>query len=181
MKLIVHVALLALLAQPGCGDDAGPDCSDLGVAPALTIGGTTLDQSAYVAIDDGAILKVIITSAGLFALPPSLRVQGLWPGEAARTGDAADPVVAIRAHVGDSYVGGTDVSTEDGTAMAEAPHYGFTASASGDELVAVPVIFIDGIEPLDYLNQTVTLTATVTDACQRSASDELDVIAFWQY
>jgi hypothetical protein len=183
MKLSVRVALLAiLLTHPGCGgDDAGPDCSDLGVAPALTLGGTTLTQDAYVAIDDGDILKVIITGAGLFALPPSLRMQGLWPGEADRAGHADDPIVAIRAHVGSTYVGGTDVSTADGTTLDVAPNYGFTPIADGSELVAVPVIFLDGIEPLDYLNETVTLTATVTDACQRSASDELDVVAFWQY
>ncbi len=182
-RWLIPVVLAGLC---GCGGDDGPDCEALsGEQPTLVIGGTTNGLDAFVAIEDGDDLKVMINQNGLYMLPPSLRIGALYPGQAGRVGDDRDPEVAIRAYVdndyGTVYVGGTDVSVEDGAKVGVWPRYGFATTDAGGELVAVQVVFVAGIDVLSYLNQVVTLEATVTDACGRSAQDQLEVVAFWSY
>ena len=178
-RWLIPVVLAGLC---GCGEDDDPDCEALSdEPPTLVLGGTTSGLDAFVTLEDGDDLEVIINPKGLYTLPPSLRIGALYPGQSGRVEDDRDPEVAIRAYRGEEYVGGTDVSVEDGTALPAPPHYGFAATAGGGELIAVPVVFLDGLDVLSYLNQRVTLRATVTDACGRSARDQLDVVVFWQY
>jgi len=157
-----------------CDEDDGPDL--------LEIGDTSLaSPPTFVALESGDPMRVVITAQGYFALQPAIRVRGLWPGEPGRIGHEDDPRIAIHAYLGESYVGGTDVSAETGTQLDEDPHLGLTSTAEGAELLGIDLVFLDELDPLDYLNQTLELRGDVSDACNESASAVLEVVAHWDY
>jgi len=157
-----------------CDDGDGPNL--------LEIGDTSLaTPSVFVPLESGDAMRVVITAQGFFALRPAIRVWGLWPGEAERVGHADDPRVSIHAYLGETYLGGTNVSAETGAQVDEEPRYGLAPTDDGAELLGVALVFLDGIDPLDYLNETLDLRGDVTDACNETASARIDVVAHWEY
>ncbi len=164
-----------------CGND-GPECSEDDGPNILEIGDTSLaSPQSFVPLESGDPMRVVITGKGFYALQPAIRVQGLWPGEPDRVGHEEDPRISIHAFLGGDFVGGTNVSGETGQVGEEEPRLGLSPTADGDELVGVALVFVDGIDPRQYLNETLELRGEVTDACDETAAAELEVVAHWEY
>jgi len=156
---VVLVGLLSILA--GCGGE-GVDCTNTGNPTALVGGGT--DSTGFVPLSSGATMTVVLGPQGLYMVTPSVRTENLYPGEAGRVGNGSDPVVEFSLFLGSTNIGGS-----------AREHLGLTPTADGDEKLGVFTPFTPDIST--YINQTITVQVDVEDACGRTASDSLDVVA----
>lgn len=169
------------LCVAGCGDD-GPECSKDDGPNVLEIGDTSLaSPQTYVPLEPGDSMRVVITGKGFYALQPAIRVRGLWPGEPDRVGNEEDPRISIHAFLGEDFVAGTNVSGETGQVGDDEPRLGLSPTADGAELLGVALVFVDGLDPRQYLNQILELRGEITDACNETATAQLEVVAHWEY
>ena len=168
MTRLSLASLLALaLALTGCfgggGDDDEPvDCNFSGPASAQVGGGTS--QTGVVNMSDGADMIVVLGPQGLYMVTPSIQVQNMYPGQAGRTGHSNDPEVLVELYMDGALVGGS-----------ARENLGLRQTAGGAEALGIFAPFT--IDLGDYLGKTVTVRGTVKDACGRSASDDLQIMA----
>ena len=173
-RLALVVAFCAVLPMLACtvggvGDDdppAGADAAVLdcqfSVAPSVTLGGGS-EQTGFVDMADGGEMSIVLGPQGLYMVTPSIRTLGLYPGTAGRVGHADDPQILIEIISSSIVVGG---SAEE--------NLGLTQTASGSERLGIFTPFAENAA--QYVDQSVTLRATVSDACGKSSSDELGII-----
>ena len=152
---------------PADDDDDGPDAMPIDCTftenASVVAGGGTL-QTGFLALADGAEMDVTLGPQGLYMVTPAIRVNGLYPGRSGSVGDASDPMVVIELYKDSAQVGGS----------AEA-RIGLTPGANGAELLQIFSPFT--AELATYDGQLVTIQATVSDACDRTATDTLEVRA----
>jgi hypothetical protein len=162
LRTLVWLAVLTPVGACGGGDGGPePDCTP-GTAPALVLGGGTV-QTGFLALADGDEMIVVLGPQGLNMVTPAVRTAGLFPGVSGSVNGDADPLIEIRA---------TLDSTQIGTTASE--HLGLTETPEGDERLGVWLPFDPPLAT--YLGRIVTLDGEVTDACGRSATDTLDVV-----
>jgi len=167
VPLLLAGGMAAAIGLPGCGGGSGDDgdgvsCDPAGT-PALVIGGGAA-QTGFVVLATGDPMPVVLGPQGLYMVTPSIRAQGLAPGQSGRTNDDRDPLVALEAKTGDTLIGAS---------LRE--HLGLTVTADGAERLGIFLPF--NADPPAYLNKRVQLTATVTDACGRTATGALEITA----
>lgn len=145
--------------------DATPpvDCDRFTEAASVTLGGGA-DQTGFVALTDGADMAVVLGPQGLYMVTPSIRVTELHPGTGGSLGKPNDPMVVVDIMLAAAQIGG---SAQERIGMKQ--------TASGAELLGIFSPFTGARE--EYDGELVTLRVTVTDACSRVASDELQVVA----
>jgi len=162
-------AVLVCFALGGClgggDDDEVITCDFSGSASALVGGGTL--QTGFVNMSDGADMGVVFGPQGLYMVTPSIRVQNMYPGKAGRTGHSNDPQIEIELVMGGDVIGGS-----------ARENLGLRTSLDGSEALGIFAPFT--VDRGDYIGGTVTLRGSVTDACGRSASDDLQVVTFLQ-
>ena len=150
---------------PNESPDAGPaemvDCT-AGETASLLLGGGTA-QTGFVNLDDGDEMTGVLGPQGLYMVTPSVRSRGVYPGSAGRVGNGNDPLILIEVFRGSDLVGGSAHE-----------HMGMTPTPDGFERLGIFVPFEGNLS--DYVGSLVTLRATLTDACDRELTDELDVI-----
>ncbi len=151
--------------NPGSADAAGPpaECSSITETPAVVMGGGT-DQTGFVTIVEGADMAVTIGPQGLYMVTPSLRTTGLYPGTGGSRGQPHDPMVVVDIYLGELQIGG---SAQE--------RVGMNTTATGAELLGIFSPFSGNRDQYDGM--LVTLRATVEDACGRTGTAELSVIA----
>jgi len=152
---------------PGDGDGADAavshvDCSTVTGSPSVQVGGGTA-QTGFVDLQDGAEMVGVLGPQGLYMVTPSIRAHGVFPGEDGRAGNPDDPVVLVETFQSDSLVGGS-----------ASEHLGLTQTANGLERYGIFVPFTGDLS--EFVGETVTLKATVTDACGNNAVDELNIV-----
>lgn len=158
-------AIAALLGGLGlaCGKgSAGVSCDPAGPASVKIGGGSP--QTGFVNLADGGAMTVVLGPQGLNMITPSIRAQGVSPGKSGRMGNAEDPLVALEASEGGSVVG----------ASARA-RLGLMVTAEGAERLGIFLPF--SVDPPRYLNKRLRISASIEDACGRTASGELEVTA----
>jgi len=176
-KLVPAVAIFGLsaLTLAGCGvggmtdPPGGPDafvsmveCGSVTGTPSLEVGGGTM-QTGYVMLSDGADMLGVLGPQGLYMVTPSVRAQGVYAGQDGRAGHPDDPLVIVELYLEGSLVGG---SAQE--------NLGLTTNTDGMERLGIFVPFTGDLS--DLVGKTVSLQATVTDACDNSATDELQVV-----
>ena len=160
MKTTTNIALWSLaLVALGCGGEA-VDCTFTEAASVVLGGGTV--QTGFLALNDNDVMTVVLGPQGLYMVTPSVRVRGMYPGVAGRR-DGNDPLIEIKAYLNDVEIG-----------SSAREHLGLTQTANGDEGLGIFMPFT--VVQADYLNQSVLLRGTVSDACGRSANDELTIV-----
>ena len=157
MKTHKAIWLLALVAV-GCGGEA-VDCTFTEAASVVLGGGTT--QTGFLALNDGDDMTVVLGPQGLWMVTPSVRARGMYPGVAGRR-DGNDPLIEIKAYLNDVEIG-----------SSAREHLGLTQTANGDEGLGIFMPFT--ALQVEYLGMSVLLRGTVSDACARSANDELTI------
>ena len=178
-KLYSLVAILGMptLALLGCGvggmteppGGGGADahvsqvqCGTVTGTPDLELGGGN-PQTGFVELSAGSDMLGVLGPQGLYMVTPSVRAMGVYPGEDGRAGHPDDPMVIIETYLDGVLVGG---SAEE--------NLGLTVNVAGMERLGIYVPF-DG-DLSEFVGKTVTLRATIEDACGNSASDELQVV-----
>ncbi len=154
-----------------CGDgecflDAGLPCSicESVTEPArLGVGGGT-PQAGFVEMQDGDEMTVVLGPSGPYMVTPSIRAWGVFPGEAGRAGDPADPTIAIEALLETEQIG-----------SSWPEHLGLTVTVDGAERLGIFVPFWE-VDLGTYLDQLVTIRGEITDVCGNTATDTLDVV-----
>jgi hypothetical protein len=144
--------LVELLELP-----AGADVVELGA-------GTKL--AGWCPIVDHTDMQLELGPSGLYMYTLALKVENMAPGLPGRIGCRHDPLVQTAIFFGAEQVGGS------GAGM----HAGLTSLPSYDELAGIftPFSSFDKIE--HYIGEEVRLTASITDACGDTATDEAFVI-----
>ena len=151
--------------DPGGGADAAVsmvECSTVTGTPSVQVGGGS-SQTGFVDLPDGAEMVGVLGPQGLYMVTPSIRAHGVYPGEDGRAGHPDDPVVLVETFEGSTLVGGS-----------ASEHLGLTNTAAGYERYGIFVPFTGDLS--EYVGKTVTLKATVTDACDNTATDELQIL-----
>ena len=158
--------LVFVLIGTGCvaggGDDEMVTCDFNG--PAWALGGGGTQQTGFVNLSDGAEMTVTLGPQGLNMVTPSIRVQNMYPGKAGRTGNPNDPTVLVELFINGQAVGGS-----------ARENLGLRVSADGADALGIFAPFTIDLD--EYLGKMVTVRGTVEDACGRSASDELEILA----
>ncbi len=174
-KLVLAAALALAPAACTAGgvppadddDDVGPDAAPIDCtfseAASVIAGGGTV-QTGFLALADGADMDVTLGPQGLYMVTPAIRASGMYPGRSGSVGDAGDPLVVIELYKDGVQIGGS----------AQA-RIGLTPGPSGAELLQIFSPFT--AELATYDGQLVTIQATVSDACDRTAEDTLEVRA----
>ncbi len=154
---------MLLLGAVGCGGDGEViDCAIGGSASAQVGGGT--DSTGFVVLQSGDPITVSFGPQGLYMVTPSVRVQNMYPGKSGRVGNSNDPRIEFELLQGSTTIGGS-----------ARENLGLDVSTLGAERLGVFTPFTPDIST--YINQTITIKVTVNDACGRSASDSIDVVA----
>ncbi|HTM22055.1 MAG TPA: hypothetical protein VL172_16145 [Kofleriaceae bacterium] len=156
----VVLALMAGGVFVGCGGEA-VDCQP-GQAAALVGGGS--ESTGFVVMSSGDAMTVVLGPQGLYMVTPSVRVQNMYPGEAGRVGNDADPLVEFTLVLDGEVIGG---SAREHLGMAEGP--------DGAERLGVFTPFTPDLST--YIGRTVTVRVEVEDACGQTATAALDVVA----
>ena len=170
---------MPLLLAVACGDatpttppgttrtDAGSsgqqiDCQFSDAATLLVGGGT--QQTGFIELQDGSEMLAALGPQGLFMVTPSVRAHAVHPGKGGRTGNTEDPKIEIQLiAAGGAVVGGSGSN-----------HMGLTQTLEGVERLGVWAPFEGDVAA--HVGNTITVRGSITDACGRTAVDELDVI-----
>ncbi len=147
---------------PGPGADATAIDCQFSESASVTVGGGT-EQAGFVEMTDGGEMTMVLGPQGLYMVTPSIRASGFYPGTAGRAGHPDDPQILIEIFLSGSLVGG---SAEE--------HLGLTQTTAGDERLGIFTPFTGDVG--QYVEQMVTLRASVSDACGSSSSDELSIV-----
>jgi len=159
--MLASLLLCGLLAA--CGGGGEPvDCTP-GGTPSAQVGGGS-QGTGFIALQSGDPMTVVLGPQGLYMVTPSVRVQNMYPGQAGRTGDGADPIIEFTLELAGDTIGGS-----------AREHMGLTVTADGGERLGVFTPFTPDIS--NYIDQTITVRVDVEDACGRTASASLDVFA----
>ncbi len=157
---LAGLVMCGLLAA--CGGGEPVNCTPMG-SPSAQVGGGT-GSTGFVVLDPGDPMAVTLGPQGLYMVTPSVRVQNMYPGQAGRIGDDADPVVEFSLELGGDNIGGS-----------ARENLGLTVTADGAEVLGVFTPFTPDL--YTYINQLITVRVEVEDACGGTASASLDVIA----
>ena len=130
--------------------------------PTLLLGGGT-QQTGFIDLQDGADMVALLGPQGLFMVTPSVRAHAVHPGKSGRTGNDEDPKIEIQLISGSTAVGGSGIN-----------HMGLTETLEGDERLGIWTPFEGDVT--SHVGQMITLRGTITDACGRTATDELEVV-----
>ena len=121
-------------------------------------------QSGFGNLADGDPMTVVLGPQGLNMMTPSIRARGVSPGKSGRTGGASDPLVSLEAFEGGSLIGASARS-----------RLGLTVGAEGAERLGIFLPF--NVDPPRFLNKRVRIRGSIEDACGRTATSELEVMA----
>ena len=144
-----------------------PDCADYPGPASVVLGhGTAL--FGFAPLQDGDQLPASLGPQGLYMFQLAVLGEGMHSGRSGRVGcPEEDPIISTSISYQGALVGG-----------AVPTAFGLTQLPNGDEKAGIftPFNSDESILISHFVGETVTLAASITDACGNSASDALDVV-----